>query len=134
MRKIDSLYVVDDDDIYQYLAQEVIKSTGLVERMKSFSNGHEAISFIESVKDNSEELPGIILLDLFMPVMDGWGFLEKFALLKPFLKKDITIYIVTSSIDPLDVQRAKSNYAVSDYLIKPLTHGKFIDSIKSLVQ
>lgn len=129
MKKIDSICLVDDDEIFQFLAHEVIQSTDLVGKVKTFSNGFEAISFLESVKDNPGELPEVILLDLFMPVMDGWGFLEKYLQLKPYLKKKITIYIVTSSIDPADVQKATSNSDVSGFVIKPLTRDKFLNTI-----
>ncbi len=129
MKKIDSVCLVDDDEIFQFLAHEVIQSTDLVGKVKTFSNGSEAINFIESVKDSPDELPEVILLDLFMPVLDGWGFLEKYLQLKPHLKKKINIYIVTSSIDPLDVQKANSISDVSGYVIKPLTRDKFINTI-----
>ncbi len=129
MKKIDSICLVDDDEIFQFLANEVIKSTDLVGKVKIFSNGSEAINFIESVKDSPDELPEVILLDLFMPVMDGWGFLEKYLQIKPSLKKKITIYIVTSSIDPQDVQKANSISEVSGFVIKPLTRDKFLNTI-----
>lgn len=133
MKKIDTLYVVDDDDIFQLLASEVINSTNLVDKIIVFSNGLEAIKFLESVHEDSDKLPDVILLDLFMPVLDGWGFLEKYILLKPRLSKKITIYIVSSSIDPVDIQKAKSISDVTDYIIKPITREKFLASIKELV-
>lgn len=133
MKKIDTLYLIDDDDIFQLLTSEVIQSTNLVNRIKIFSNGQEAIKFLESVHKEPDMLPDIIFLDLFMPVLDGWGFLEKYILLKPILNKKIVIYIVSSSIDPIDIQKAKSITEVTDYIIKPITHEKFMASIKELV-
>lgn len=56
MQKINTLCLVDDDEVYQYLAREVIQSTDLVGKVQSFSNGSEAIGFIESMKDTPEEL------------------------------------------------------------------------------
>ena len=75
----------------------------------------------------------MIFLDLFMPVMNGWNFLEEYILLKPYLKKKITIYIISSSIDPVDIKRAKSISEVSDYIIKPITRSKFLEAVKELV-
>lgn len=133
MKKIDVLYVVDDDEIYQFLTSELINSTELVNQVKFFSNGSEAIEYIERVKDTPEELPEVILLDLFMPVLDGWGFLEKFTTVKPKIRKKIVIYVISSSIDPEDIQKAKSISEVTEYIIKPLTREKFISSVKELV-
>ncbi|HEY4786728.1 MAG TPA: response regulator [Bacteroidales bacterium] len=132
MKKIDTLYLVDDDDIFQLLASEVINSTNLVNKIKVFSNGQEAIKFLESVRDEPDKLPEVIFLDLFMPVLDGWGFLEKYVQLKSRLNKKIIIYIVSSSIDPIDIQRAKSISEVTDYIIKPITREKFLASIKEM--
>lgn len=75
MKKFETLYIVDDDDVYQFIAKKTIEQTGLVELIKTFSNGREAIQFLESFIDSPEFLPEIILLDLTMPVMDGWEFL-----------------------------------------------------------
>lgn len=132
MNKINNLYVIDDDEIYQYLTNEIINSTQLVNNIKFFSNGSDAIEFLKLIKDIPEQLPEVILLDLFMPVLDGWGFLEKFTDVKLKINKKIIIYIISSSIDPEDVQKAKTISEVTDYIIKPLTREKFINSMKGL--
>lgn len=133
MKKINTLFLVDDDEIFQFLCSEVINSTQLVNEIKFFSNGSEAINYLEKVKDAPEELPEIIFLDLFMPVLDGWGFLEKFNAIKPKLSRNIVIYIISSSIDPADIQRAMSIADVSEFIIKPLTREKFINSLKEIM-
>ncbi len=133
MKKIDTLYVIDDDDVFQLLARVVIRSTNLVEKVKVFSNGEEAIKFLELICDEPDNLPDVIFLDLFMPVLDGWGFLQKYLLLKPRICKKITIYIISSSIDPVDIERAKSMSEITDYIIKPITKEKFLQIVKEVV-
>ncbi|HLP34171.1 MAG TPA: response regulator [Bacteroidia bacterium] len=132
MKKIKTLCLVDDDDIFQLITQRVIAQTNLVETIKIFSNGLDAMVFLKSVAQNAARLPEIILLDLNMPVMDGWEFLEEFTLLKPRLEKTITIYVVSSSIAPSDIQRAEAINEVTDYIIKPITTEKLLDMLKSL--
>lgn len=132
MKKIKTLCLVDDDDIFQLITQRVIAQTNLVETIKIFSNGLDAMVFLKSVAQNAARLPEIILLDLNMPVMDGWEFLEEFTLLKPRLEKTITIYVVSSSIAPSDIQRAEAISEVTDYIIKPITTEKLLDMLKSL--
>jgi CheY-like chemotaxis protein len=67
------------------------------------------------------ESTSIILLDLNMPIMSGWEFLERFEELDEIIKKQVKIYILSSSVDPRDKERAGKNKDVEDYIVKPLT-------------
>lgn len=132
MEKIDTLLLVDDDKVFQFLTQKVIETTKLVDKIKIFSNGFEAIAFLSTYSEKPELLPEIILLDLNMPIMDGWEFLEEYVRIKPKIAKQIIIYIITSSIDPADIKKAEEISEVSDYIIKPITKDKFINLLKNL--
>lgn len=131
MNKINTLYLVDDDRSFQFLAQEIIEPTNLVNQIRIFSNGLEALNFLKAAK-TLKDIPEIILLDINMPVMDGWEFLAGYMPLEPKLGKKIAIYIVSSSISPSDMQRAKSISQVTDYIIKPVTEAQFIQLVKNL--
>lgn len=132
MKKIDNLCIVDDDEAFKFLTSMIIEESNRVEKIMTFSNGRETIEFLESVKNQPEKLPEIILLDLNMPIMDGWEFLDKYICMKPRIGKKITIYIVSSSINPKDIQRAKLIGEVSDFIIKPVTEEKFHELLESL--
>jgi CheY-like chemotaxis protein len=127
-----TLTIVDDDAIFVFLTKKVIKQTNIVEIIKVFENGLDAINFLKENSTNIEALPEIILLDLSMPIMNGWQFLEEFITLNPYLNKIITIYICSSSISPDDIARAKSINEVTDFIIKPIVKDKLIDIIKKL--
>lgn len=131
MNRIKTLTLIDDD-IFVFLTKKIIQQTNLVDLIKVFGNGLEAINFLNENKNNLEELPEIILLDLSMPIMDGWQFLVEFSKLNPKIGKKITIYICSSSISPDDISQAKAISEVTDYFIKPITKGKLIDIIKNL--
>lgn len=132
MNTIKTLTLVDDDDVFVFLTTKAIEQTNLVDLIKVFGNGLDAINFLKENKNNVDALPEIILLDLSMPIMNGWQFLEEYTKLNPTIGKKITIYICSSSISPDDVTRAKSISEVSDYIIKPITKDKLIDLIKKL--
>lgn len=132
MEKIDTLCLVDDDGTFQYLTEKLIETTNLVNEVKIFSNGLDAINYLKSMQTTPEALPEVILLDLAMPIMDGWGFLEEYISLKPKLGKKITIYILSSSINPNDIEKAKAISEVTDFIIKPITKEKFLEMVKSL--
>lgn len=131
MTKFDTVYVIDDDDVCQYIANSVIVESQLVKSIRMFNNGKEAIDFIESNITDIALLPEIILLDLTMPVMDGWEFLENYIFLKPRIGKKIFIYVLTSSANPKDFERAKNISEVTDYVVKPITIENFTDLLKS---
>jgi CheY-like chemotaxis protein len=132
MNRIKNLALVDDDEIFIYLTKNIIEETKLVDLIKVFKNGLDAITFLKENSNDIERLPEVILLDLSMPVMDGWQFLEEYIKLKPKIGKKITIYLVTSSITPADIQKAKNITTVTDYIIKPVTKERLIDLIKKL--
>jgi CheY-like chemotaxis protein len=132
MTTLKTLTLVDDDDIFVFLTTKIIEQTNLVDLIKVFGNGLDAINFLKENKNNVDALPDIILLDLSMPIMNGWQFLEEYNKLNPTIGKKITIYICSSSISPDDITRAKTISEVSDYIIKPITKDKLIDLIKKL--
>ncbi len=132
MKTINTIYLIDDDGIFQYLTCKVIEDTKLVEQICLFENGHTAIETIRDKIEKKAVLPEIILLDLSMPIMDGWDFLDELRLIRPLIDSEIIIYIVSSTISPKDIQRVNSYSEVKDYVIKPITRQKFSDLIKSL--
>jgi CheY-like chemotaxis protein len=132
MTTLKQLTLVDDDDVFVFLTTRLLDKYQLVDLIKIFDNGYDALIFIKENLGNIEALPDIILLDLSMPIMDGWQFLDEYVKINPRIGKKITIYICSSSISPDDVARAKAINAVSDFIIKPMTKEKLIEMIKNL--
>lgn len=132
MKQIKTITLIDDDDIFVFLTKKTIELTKLVELIQVFENGLDALNFLKENKYNIDRLPEIILLDLSMPIMNGWQFLDEYIKLNPYIGKKITIYICSSSISHDDITRAKAINAVSDYIIKPINKEKLIDLIKNL--
>lgn len=132
MTVLKQLTLVDDDDVFVFLTTRMLEKYKLVDLIKIFDNGYDALVFIKENLGNIEALPDIILLDLSMPIMDGWQFLDEFVKINSKIGKKITIYICSSSISPDDVNRAKVINAVSDFIIKPMTKEKLVDMIKNL--
>lgn len=116
-----SVCVVDDDTIYQFTTARMIQLVDESVRVMSFGDGEQAIRHIHAHLDNAEMLPDMILLDINMPLMDGWEFLKAYDQIKDRLGKAIKIYVVSSSIDERDVSRARSINHVVDYVEKPVT-------------
>jgi CheY-like chemotaxis protein len=132
MKPIEILALVDDDDTFVFITKKIIEKNSDVKEIKTFSNGLDALNYLKENINDSYQLPEVIFLDLSMPIMDGWQFLDGFVNIESPNAKKIIIYICSSSISPYDVDRAKSISAVTDYIIKPITKDKLIEIMHNI--
>ena len=121
MKKINSAFIIDDDDIFIYGTRRVMQELNFCENISVFKNGQEAINGIKEHIKLGKELPDIILLDINMPIMNGWDFLEELAETANLNKDKVLLYLISSSVDPVDIDRAKKIELVTNYFIKPIT-------------
>jgi CheY-like chemotaxis protein len=118
---IKDIFLIDDDVLVNFLNLETIKDSYPDINVRSFESATEALESIKQlVNILNSSLPQLILLDINMPVMDGWEFLDEFDQLPQHLLNHCKVIIHTSSIDPRDIEKAKSYPAVIDYITKPL--------------
>lgn len=122
MSKVKNIFIVDDDAIATFGMKKVLSKEDDLNVIESFRNGEEAFFEIRNRLERNQELPDVIFLDINMPIMDGWEFLEIFTRLT--IKKKIIINIVSSSINPIDFERfekfkANSIHSLS-YIVKPI--------------
>ena len=117
MKQLNCILLIDDDDEDNEYHQIVINRMGAAKTIKVAENGEEAITLL---KDKEEPIPELIFLDINMPRMNGWEFLEEYKKLN-FEKKQIIILMLTTSVNPADVERAKHIEEVTGYKVKPLT-------------
>ncbi|AXT60991.1 response regulator [Aquimarina sp. AD10] len=130
MKKIDIACIIDDDPIFIFGIKKIMELIGFSKSFMIFHNGKEALNNLKAIVSQEEKLPDVILLDLNMPILDGWQFLEEF--IKVPCKKKIIIYIVSSSVDPEDVLRAESYQEVSDYIVKPVSVQKLKEILNDI--
>jgi len=127
--KFNNVFVVDDDKIFHFIIKKLLVTNNINVEPRFFENGLQAIEGIKSNLENEQAAPDLILLDINMPVLDGWQFLEEFKLLKNRIQKEITIFIISSSDNTVDRNRAKDfKDEIKDYYLKPIT----IDGLKSI--
>lgn len=118
------IWLIDDDPIYMIIMKKNIAKADLFLPPKSFSNGLDAVVALENLFDsnNLDDLPNIILLDIEMPVLDGWGFMEQIDKHKDLIQKHaISIYISSSSIAFSDKEKARLNPLIVDFMSKPIS-------------
>lgn len=120
--KVELAYIIDDDEVIIYLTDIIIKNVEFCEKLSTFTKANDALESLKVALETGKDIPSVILIDLNMPVMDGWRFLDE--LVKLDTKKQIPVFIFTSSIDSRDMERAQKYGIVKDYIIKPLTIHK----------
>lgn len=126
-------YIIDDDSLYQFGMKRMLHHIKVETEIKQFQNGLEGIEYLRQNKDEKSNLPDIIFLDINMPVMNGWQFLDSFIALQLPASKQITIYMITSSVDNAEILKAASYKEIKNYIIKPISFDnlkEIFDNIK----
>ncbi|MGL2966304.1 response regulator [Flavobacterium sp. XGLA_31] len=120
--------IIDDDPIYQILVNKIIAMSETEYDVISFKNGKEALERLSASME--DELPEIILLDIEMPVMDGWDFMNNIEQALSHKSKKSAIYIVSSSIAHEDKEKAKTFPEIMGYFSKPMDTNKILEITK----
>jgi len=122
-----SLLLIDDDNVYLMLCQRTIERSGKFDKILTFSYAEEALTYLH---ENQDENIDLIFLDINMPRMNGFEFLEKATItLKESFQAKVVI-MLTTSIDPNDIEASKKFPNVKGYIAKPLTDERFERAIK----
>ena len=115
-----NILLVDDDSIANFLIERIVQSTGLAKNIFKALNGKEALQRFEQPSNGTSPLPEVVLLDLNMPIMNGFEFLQAYKNLQFEEKDHVLIILVTSSNNPSDIERAKQ-LGIKYYLTKPIS-------------
>lgn len=116
-----NIMLVDDDEINNFITVKLIRKAYPDALLSTFLNGRLAIDKLKDLlANNPTDIPDYILLDINMPVMNGWEFLEEYKNLIIDPEKKLTIYILSSSVFSNDIDKAKNYESVANFISKPL--------------
>ena len=125
MQQINHVLLIDDDPIFNIISKSLVKRSEFSPEVSTCSDANGALEELRTrVRVNYEEFPDVIFLDLDMPKMDGWAFLEEFQKFPEWSVKKCRVFILSSSIRLHDVEKSRSYKAVHDFISKPLTIDK----------
>lgn len=127
--KID-LLVIDDDDINIFIIKKIVEKTGYNINMVAKTNGQLAIDYLNALSKDNARFPQLILIDINMPVLNGWEFLEAYDELG--VQGRVDMYMLSSSVYENDIEKAKTYDTVKGFISKPLSINKLIELFDSL--
>lgn len=120
MPKLPCVLLVDDDPTTNFLNRKLLLRLGVTEEVRVALNGAAALADLHACRDQPENRPVLIFLDVNMPVMSGIEFLEAYQQLPPAQQSAVVVVMLTTSVNPRDQQRT-DQLPVAAYLTKPLT-------------
>lgn len=115
-----SAWIIDDEELSIFYTENLLLLNGFSSEVRSFNSAREALSELEDLIE-PKAFPDFIFLDLNMPALDGWEFLQFYRNFPTKVKEKCIIYVLSSSVDEEDINRSKLHKDVRDFLIKPLS-------------
>jgi CheY-like chemotaxis protein len=126
MKFVDLVLIIEDNPIDVFINTRVVEQSGLSKEVLAIQSAREALEFLTQRASNSE-LPNLIFLDIRMPDIDGFEFLQEFSELPQRVLELCKIVMLSSTIDPLELERARNSPFVLAFIPKPLTRDKIIE-------
>jgi CheY-like chemotaxis protein len=131
MKQINTIFLIDDDTLTNFLNQTIIRRVGYNNEIQAFEKPAFALDALQQLTSaNDAPFPEMILLDVNMPQMNGWDFLEEYEKLPLQAIAKTKVYIVSSSINNRDIEKSKTYKTVSGFISKPLDTEKMNEILK----
>lgn len=131
MKKLDTILLIDDDPATNFLHKYVLEKESCAENIISFQNAEEAIEYIKETIEKGFHFPELIFLDINMPRMNGWEFIEAYNKISKHNKISKIVVMLTTSLDTRDREKAESIKEINEFLSKPLTPEKIHQVLES---
>lgn len=131
MKKLKNILLIDDNEADNYLHQMTLEEVGCAEKISVLENGKKALDYLLDLKENELPFPDLIFLDINMPLLNGWEFVEAFNEFNSGLEQSIVVVMLTTSLNPDDEDKAEKNKGVNGFLNKPLTSDTIHDILSA---
>ncbi|TBX67516.1 response regulator [Flavobacterium silvisoli] len=118
--KTTHILLIDDNDIDNFITHHVISKAEIAEKITVKNSAIEALEYLRTIRDDFEQFPDLIFLDVAMPLMDGFGFLNEIIKFPKLIENQCFVAMLTSSNNKDDIERAMQYSVVKKYFNKPL--------------
>ena len=129
--KFDTIMIIDDNTIDLYISSRIITKNNFAKKLLQFSSAVAALEYLTENQENEILLPNVILVDIHMPMMSGFEFIEIYDQLSTKLKSNCDVYIISSTINEEDIKKINSDKNIRAFHEKPITKG-FLDYINGM--
>jgi CheY-like chemotaxis protein len=126
--KFKTIMIIEDNPIDLYISSRVILKNNFTENLLKYSSAQLALDYLIENQDIEDLLPNLILIDIHMPIMTGFEFMDIYNLFSAKLKKNCEIYVLSSTIDELDIKKVDDDTNIKSFHEKPITK-EFLESI-----
>lgn len=126
--KFETVMIIDDNSVDLYITSRMVSKNNFAKNLLLYTSAEEALKYLQANQANMSMLPQVIFVDIYMPLMSGFEFLDKYDKFDTSFKSGIKTYIVSSSIDQEDIARSSNNQNVVSFQVKPITKD-FLDRI-----
>ena len=140
MRKLKGILLIDDDETNNFLNERVLRKLDIADNIRVFQHGKQALEYLYTIASGHYEAgnsqyfkPDLLFLDINMPVMDGFEFMEQYQKLEPEFREGMKVVVLTTSAHERDTKLAQ-RYQIAEYLNKPLTMTKILEIIEKHFQ
>jgi CheY-like chemotaxis protein len=117
-----NILLIDDSDVDNFINKAIISKEENISQILVMTSGYDALAYLNGIIEKEEVFPDVIFLDIKMPKMNGFEFLDEYMKLSEDLKNHCRVYILSSSFDSLDSEKGKKYSVVKKHLTKPLAH------------
>jgi|SRR6185436_5066555 len=125
MKPVDSVLLVDDDQMINMINEKIIQISEFAVRVDKYSDANGALDYLKKIIETDvTKFPAVIFLDIEMPGMNGWKFLEEINKLPKVIVRQCKVFMLTSTTDQQDIEKSKGHKLVHDFISKPLTVEK----------
>lgn len=127
MNSLKKIAIIDDDQVFQMIVSKQLSVNKIDCEVLKFFNGEDAFQYFETNSNNLDGIPDFVMLDVNMPIKDGWDFLEDYKTLPESIRNKVKLYLVTSSVMKSDIEKAKKEQEVVDYVSKPVSKERLAE-------
>ncbi len=125
MQPINSVLLIDDEPVFNMINERVIQMAKYSPKVSSFIDAGKALDELRLLAPEINRFPDFIFLDVNMPLMDGWGFLDELNKFPELIQQKCKVIMLSSSIDKFDIDKSKDYKMVSRFISKPLSVAQF---------